>query len=90
MRGSPRCFVVDGDWNQKIGVVDTVLSDIGCTQPRLLVVNKAGLGHSGPQGPDCIPLSAVTGAGIDELKRRIVEELSGSVVTGEKEHSVRS
>jgi GTP-binding protein HflX len=64
--------VSDPVWREKIRVVDGVLGDIGCEgRPRLLVLNKADQVDSIEFGTDGIPVSALAGDGIQELKRRI-------------------
>jgi len=65
----------EGERDRKIGIVDTVLADIGCTQPRLLVCNKVDLPDGEAYPPGSVSVSALEGTGMAELKTRILESL---------------
>ncbi len=70
----------DFEMQQKT-TLDT-LEGLGCTAPHLLVMNKCDLGTSRlPR--DCVCISAKTGYGLDELKRRIFEALKENFVRAE-------
>ena len=70
-----------------IGSVDTVLGEIGADQvPLELVLNKIdrldplGRRRLANRFPGALQISAATGAGIDELRRRIAERFSDRFV----------
>lgn len=61
---------------QQHDTVLEVLSELGATeQPRIEVVNKCDLGQAEPTFPGAVMVSAKTGEGIEELARRIADEL---------------
>lgn len=69
--------VIDGSapaWEEKMRIVDAVLTDIGCKQPRLHVFNKTdrtdGVGY-----PPGIQISALDGRGVPQLLDRILQAL---------------
>ncbi len=70
------------DWATQAASVEEVLRSLGIAdKPRLEVYNKIDrireTGTAGDIPPDGIPVSAVTGEGLDELRRAITEWLSG-------------
>lgn len=65
-------------------VVDPVFAEAPLGRParpstRLVVWNKSDLRGDGDVRPDAISVSAITGAGLDELRRAIVDALGGEV-----------
>ena len=59
--------------------VEQVLSELGATeQPRIEVINKCDLGAAVPALPGAVMVSAKTGDGLEELRRRIAAELQKS------------
>ncbi len=82
---------------QQLAVVERTLAEIGATeQPRVLLLNKTdrlgamrGLEAKGVRAleewralrPDAIEMSARSGAGIEDLKRRVLESLRGELRT---------
>lgn len=70
------------DWAAQAASVEEVLRSLGIgDKPRFAVFNKIDRldGAQAPVGipPDGIPVSAVTGEGLDDLRRAITEWLSG-------------
>ncbi len=68
---------------EQIAAVDSVLHEIGADDlPRLLVLNKidavdaAGRRRLDNRYPEALPVSALTGAGLDELQARIAERFA--------------
>ena len=79
--------VGDEKLEEMIGSVDTVLAEIGADQvPLELVLNKIdrldplGRRRLANRFPGALQISAATGAGIDELRRRIAERFSDRFV----------
>ena len=79
--------VGDEKLDEMIGSVDTVLGEIGADQvPLELVLNKIdrldplGRRRLANRFPGALQISAATGAGIDELRRRIAERFSDRFV----------
>ncbi|HUO81251.1 MAG TPA: ribosome rescue GTPase HflX [Gammaproteobacteria bacterium] len=63
--------------------VEKVLEDIGADRvPQIRVLNKTDLidGAAEPPGPRRVPVSALTGAGLDRLGEAIAAELHGDLV----------
>ena len=75
-------IVNDGASSEMYKQHDTVmqvLSELGATeQPRIEVVNKCDLGNVEPTFPGAVMVSAKTGEGLEELQRRIADELQKS------------
>ncbi len=77
----------ENETEEKISVVRTVLDEIGCRKPGLLVFNKidrlfeeemiARLKH---RYPEAVLVSALTGEGIEELKRAILRFIDQRLV----------
>lgn len=68
-------------WEARIDAVRSVLAEIGAEGvPELLAGNKVDVAGSvkrfSQRHPDAVVVSALTGAGIDELRERLWEELS--------------
>lgn len=68
-------------WEARIDAVRSVLAEIGAEGvPELLAGNKVDVAESvkrfSQRHPDAVVVSALTGAGIDELRERLWEELS--------------
>ena len=63
------------EWRQQAAVADSLIDELARPEtPRLTVYNKADLLSSPddlPEGKDLLAVSAVTGAGLEELKRRM-------------------
>jgi GTPase len=64
--------------DDKINVVNTILDEIGAQQPRILVFNKTDrlkkkdfTALKKTYGKDALYISAVSGEGIEELKKRL-------------------
>ncbi len=60
-------------WEEQMEVGREVLADLGVVEERVLTVfNKLDqVNGSGPNGADALPVSALTGEGVDELKSAI-------------------
>ena len=62
--------------------VEEVLAQLGAVdQPRIEVLNKADLPDCAPALPGVIPVSAKTGAGLDDLREAIARALQKGTVT---------
>lgn len=76
-----------GAWRQ-MEAVDEVLKELGCEQiPQLLVLNKTDIADAASvaemlavRGRSCVCVSALTGAGLDELIREVNERARGNTV----------
>jgi GTP-binding protein HflX len=67
--------VSEPDYEERIRVVEEVLRDLGCGEhPQLRVYNKVDQADHVPD-PGSVAVSALTGAGIADLKERIQERL---------------
>ncbi len=65
-----------GEMLRQHETVEAVLSELGATdQPRIEVINKCDLTSAAPALPGAVMVSAKTGEGLEELKRRIADEL---------------
>ncbi len=81
--------VSDPHCQRQLRTVNQVLDEIGATdQPRLLLLNKTDkVDHNADllilqkEQPDALPISAVTGEGLDTLVQRVREHLHGGVQT---------
>lgn len=79
--------VVDGSSpgvDARIAEVNAVLAEIGALElPTLLVLNKMDLvsGEQEPHAANGVPVSALTGAGLEDLKRAIADALGVSAPT---------
>jgi GTP-binding protein HflX len=86
--------VSDSDYMERIDAVEEVLVDIGCREhPQLRVYNKCDLVEGGVGlHADGVVVSALSGEGIGELKRRILESISGQSdrdrTLGVRHHSI--
>lgn len=80
--------VVDASSHDAVGqarAVDRVLEELGCRETaRINVLNKIDVLHDDSEiqllraaMPEAVEISAVTGAGIDELHERVVERVRG-------------
>jgi GTPase len=84
--------VVDGSQSEEerldsIAAADAALEEIGAgASPRLLVMNKVDLLDDDQRRelvmrhPDAVPVSAETGEGLDELRSRIADAISATLV----------
>ncbi len=62
------------EWREQAAVVEKLIAELGAAQtPRIDVFNKSDLyvGDIVPHGEDIVSISAKTGAGLDELLRKI-------------------
>ena len=67
-------------WGSQLDVASDVLDELGCADiPKLTVFNKCDLNELASALPG-IPVSAVTGEGLDVLLEKVSEALSESVV----------
>ena len=81
--------VSDPHCQRQLRTVNEVLDEIGATdQPRLLLLNKTDkVDHNAyllilqKETPDALPISAVTGDGLDALVERVRGHLHGGVQT---------
>ena len=76
--------VADGaspEREMQMRVVRGVLEELGAEAPQILAVNKSDLAQAGEEGG--IPISAVTGAGIEELKAEIRRRVAQETREGE-------
>jgi len=81
--------VADPHCQRQLRTVNQVLDEIGATdQPRLLLLNKTDkVDHNADllilqkEQPDALPLSAVTGSGLDALTERVRDHLHGGLKT---------
>ncbi len=75
-------IVSDGaspDMQRQHDTVEEVLRDLGATeQTRIEVINKCDLGLAEPSLPGAVMVSARTGEGLEELRRRIAAALQSS------------
>ncbi len=65
------------DWAERAAVTDRLIEELGAeSTPRLEVFNKCDLAAGEtPRGSGAARVSALTGEGLDELKRRMLEAL---------------
>lgn len=66
----------------RVDAVERILDELDLTRPRIVVLNKADAADAGVLGQlgqryDALGVSAVTGAGIDELKALLAREIEG-------------
>lgn len=66
----------------RVDAVERILDELDLTRPRIVVLNKADAADRGVLGQlaqryDALGVSAVTGAGIDELKALLAREIEG-------------
>jgi tRNA modification GTPase len=88
-RGPIEAVALDRTW-AAVAAADLVLvvhdletgTRVGFDGPALVVANKADLGLPSPW-PDALPVSAKTGQGLDDLRRRIVQALGVERFPGE-------
>ena len=67
------------DMTRQHDTVEQVLNDLGATeQKRIEAVNKCDIADPWPSFPGAVMISAKTGAGLEELKRRIADALQAS------------
>jgi GTP-binding protein HflX len=67
------------DWDDRAAVVDSVLREVGCEgRPRLLVLNKVDLADRPVPVAKGIPVSALRGEGMGNLKAEIRSALRGA------------
>ncbi len=65
------------DWRRQRDAVDAILAELGLEHaPQLFVFNKCDLVAREAIEPDALPVSAVTGAGLDSLRAAVVERIS--------------
>lgn len=77
-----RLLVLDG--SQSLSEEDTELLAMFSGPRSLVVINKSDLAEDGlPVVADAVLVSALTGAGLGKLRRRVVEELLGSAQSSE-------
>ncbi len=71
----------DPAWEDQLAVTDDVIAQLGCTDTQAITVfNKSDI--AAQPIPFGIAVSAVTGAGLDELKAQIARRLEERVVRG--------
>ncbi|WP_294553423.1 GTPase HflX [uncultured Pseudoflavonifractor sp.] len=66
------------DWREQVEVVEKLIVELGAAQtPRIDVFNKSDLyvGDIVPHGEDIVSISARTGAGLDQLLKKIGDRL---------------
>ena len=66
------------EWREQVAVVEKLIVELGAAQtPRIDVFNKSDLyvGDIVPHGEDIVSISAKTGAGLDELLKKIGDRL---------------
>lgn len=72
----------DNEAAEQLSVTDEVLSSLGCDEiPQLVVYNKCDRAGAVAYDPDVLLVSAKTGFGLDELRRRLDEILAHRVRT---------
>lgn len=64
-----------GTYETQLQTTLSTLKDLGFSSPYLVVMNKCDLRPDEPFPRDYVRISAKTGAGLDELKKRIFSEL---------------
>ena len=70
-----------GDYQTQLTTTLTTLQDMNFSSPYLIVMNKCALLPEEAHLPhDCVMISAKTGMGLDQLKRRIFQELQARYV----------
>ena len=72
-----------GDFEMQLDTTLKTLGDLGFSAPRLVVLNKCDLAPEGYFPRDAVRISAKTGAGLEELKRRIFDVLQDNFVRAE-------
>jgi GTP-binding protein HflX len=80
--------VSNPDWEEQAKITERLIVELGAeSTPRLEVYNKSDLAGLDmlPRGENSITVSALTGEGLDELKKRIFDTLS----KGTRELSIR-
>ncbi len=72
-----------GDFDMQLKTTLDTLNGLGFSAPHLVVLNKCDLAPSAYLPHDAVRISAKTGAGLGELKRRIFEALREDFVEAE-------
>ena len=76
--------VSNPDWMEQLRVTDSLIRELGVeTTPRIEVYNKCDRceGAELPRGGDAVCISAVTGEGLEELKKRMFQLLTAGEKT---------
>ncbi len=69
-----------GDWEKQLSTTLSTLEDLGFRAPYLTVANKCDLAPSARLPREAVKISAATGEGLEELKKRIFETLADRFV----------
>ena len=72
-----------GDYEMQLSTTLKTLGDLGFSVPHVVVLNKCDLAPEGYFPRDAVRISAKTGAGLDDLKRRIFDVLQDNFVRAE-------
>ncbi len=72
-----------GDYETQLSTTLKTLGDLGFSSPHLVVLNKCDIAPNGYFPRDAVRISAKTGAGLGELKRRIFDILKDNFVRAE-------
>ncbi len=72
-----------GDYGMQLNTTLKTLADLGFSAPHLVILNKCDVAPEGYFPRDAVRISAKTGAGLEELKRRIFDALKDNFVRAE-------